>query len=45
MNIIDFILHIDKHLEVLMADYNTTTYFILCLIIQQQQACSPPCNS
>jgi len=33
MNIIDFILHIDKHLEVLMAEYNTTTYLILCLII------------
>lgn len=33
MNPIDFILHIDKHLEMLITDYQTTTYLILCLII------------
>jgi membrane-associated protein len=33
MNIIDFILHIDKHLEHLIAQYDTLTYLILCLII------------
>src|SRR3982751_3871859 len=31
--LIDFILHIDKHLEVLMAEYQLLTYGILCLII------------
>ena len=33
MNPIDFILHIDKHLEMLITNYQTTTYFILCLIV------------
>lgn len=30
---IDFILHLDVHLEAIMREYQTTTYFILCLII------------
>lgn len=30
---LDFFLHLDKHLEAIMAEYQTTTYFILCLII------------
>jgi len=30
---IDFILHLDKHLEILIADYGTLTYVILFLII------------
>ena len=30
---IDFFLHLDKHLEVIMQNYQGTTYFILCLII------------
>src|SRR5580704_3343059 len=30
---IDFFLHLDKHLEEIMFHYQTTTYFILCLII------------
>jgi membrane-associated protein len=33
MNPIDFILHIDKHLEYIVTNYETTTYFILCLIV------------
>jgi membrane-associated protein len=32
-DIADFFLHLDVHLESLMRDYQTTTYFILCLII------------
>ncbi len=32
-DIIDFFLHIDRHLETLMFQYQTFTYFILCLII------------
>jgi membrane-associated protein len=32
-NPIDFILHINKYLEILLMQYQTTTYFILCLII------------
>ncbi len=32
-SLLDFVLHIDKHLEVLMAEYQLSTYFILCLII------------
>lgn len=31
--ITDFFLHLDTHLESLMREYQTTTYFILCLII------------
>src|ERR1700691_2891914 len=30
---VDWLLHLDKHLENLMMHYQTTTYFILCLII------------
>lgn len=30
---IDFFLHLDKHLSDLMLEYQTATYFILCLII------------
>jgi membrane-associated protein len=30
---LDFFLHLDKHLADLMQEYQTTTYFILCLII------------
>lgn len=30
---IDFILHLDKHLELIVMQYQTTTYFILALII------------
>jgi membrane-associated protein len=30
---LDFFLHLDKHLEALMLQYQTSTYFILCLII------------
>ncbi|WP_317898532.1 DedA family protein [Aurantibacillus circumpalustris] len=30
---IDFFLHLDKHLAEIMQNYQTTTYFILCLII------------
>jgi membrane-associated protein len=30
---LDFFLHLDKHLAALMQEYQTTTYFILCLII------------
>jgi membrane-associated protein len=30
---IDFTLHLDKHLEVIMTEYNTLTYLFLCLII------------
>lgn len=30
---IDFFLHLDKHLEEIMFNYQATTYFILCLII------------
>lgn len=32
-NPIDFILHINDHLEVMIREYQTTTYLILCLII------------
>ena len=32
-DILDFFLHLDKHLENMMLQYQTTTYFILCLII------------
>ena len=32
-NPIDWILHLDTHLEALMLEYRSTTYFILCLII------------
>jgi membrane-associated protein len=32
-NPIDFILHIDHYLEILLTQYQTTTYVILCLII------------
>jgi membrane-associated protein len=32
-SIIDFFLHLDKHLADLMQQYQTTTYLILCLII------------
>lgn len=32
-DILDFFLHLDKHLEALMTEYQATTYFILCLII------------
>ncbi len=32
-SLLDFVLHIDKHLEVLMAEYQLSTYLILCLII------------
>lgn len=32
-NAIDWMLHLDKHLESLMMEYKTMTYFILCLII------------
>jgi membrane-associated protein len=32
-NLIDFFLHLDKHLADLMQQYQTATYFILCLII------------
>ncbi len=31
--IVDFILHIDKHLEIIIQNYQTWTYFILFLII------------
>src|SRR4051812_28620933 len=31
--LIDHILHVDKYLEVLMGEYQHTTYAILCLII------------
>jgi len=31
--LLDFILHLDKHLETIMLNYQTATYFILCLII------------
>ncbi|MFI5219219.1 MAG: DedA family protein [Bacteroidia bacterium] len=31
--LLDFILHLDKHLELIMLEYKATTYFILCLII------------
>lgn len=31
--IIDFFLHLDKHLADILAQYQTSTYFILCLII------------
>lgn len=30
---IDFVLHLDVHLENILSHYQTTTYFILCLII------------
>ena len=30
---LDFFLHLDKHLADIMQQYQTTTYFILCLII------------
>src|SRR3954468_917601 len=30
---IDFFLHLDKHLEEIMQNYQTATYLILCLII------------
>jgi membrane-associated protein len=30
---LDFFLHLDKHLADLMQEYQTTTYFILCLIV------------
>src|SRR5436190_10471837 len=30
---IDWLLHLDKHLESMMMQYQATTYFILCLII------------
>src|SRR3954470_1437277 len=30
---IDWLLHLDKHLYDLMVQYQTTTYFIICLII------------
>lgn len=30
---LDFFLHLDKHLENIMMQYQTATYFILCLII------------
>src|ERR1700761_6229898 len=30
---IDFILHLDKHLEIIIANYGTLTYVILFLII------------
>ncbi|HKR06023.1 MAG TPA: DedA family protein [Bacteroidia bacterium] len=30
---LDFFLHLDKHLENIMVQYETATYFILCLII------------
>ena len=30
---LDFFLHLDKHLETIMLNYQTATYFILCLII------------
>lgn len=32
-NFLDFFLHLDKHLDALMAQYQGATYFILCLII------------
>jgi len=32
-SVIDFFLHLDKHLADLMQQYQTTTYLILCLII------------
>lgn len=32
-SLLDFVLHIDKHLEFLMAEYQLSTYFILCLIV------------
>ncbi|MES2679621.1 MAG: DedA family protein [Bacteroidota bacterium] len=32
-SILDFFLHLDKHLAGIMQDYQGTTYFILCLII------------
>lgn len=32
-DILDFFLHLDKHLDALMTEYQTTTYFILCAII------------
>src|SRR3954469_2920762 len=31
--LVDFFLHLDKHLEEIMRNYETSTYFILCLII------------
>src|SRR5438552_2840018 len=31
--LLDFILHLDTHLESIMVQYATTTYFILCFII------------
>lgn len=31
--VLDFFLHLDKHLEALMYEYRYVTYFILCLII------------
>jgi len=33
MEIIDFILHFDKHLEPIMKEYQSLTYFFLCLIV------------
>jgi membrane-associated protein len=33
MNVIDFFLHLDHHLEALVTEYQTTSYLILCLII------------
>lgn len=30
---LDFFLHLDKHLETILREYQTTTYLILCLII------------
>jgi len=30
---LDFFLHLDTHLEIIMKDYQATTYLILCLII------------
>ncbi|HEX4888634.1 MAG TPA: DedA family protein [Luteibaculaceae bacterium] len=30
---LDFFLHLDVHLEAIMGEYQSTTYFILCLII------------
>ena len=32
-HLIDFILHIDKHVEDMMQQYQTLTYAVLCLII------------
>lgn len=33
MNVVDFFLHLDHHLEALVTEYQTTSYLILCLII------------